>query len=162
DADSSAPGLDLAGFLAAGKAPTVDSINVGQPDYLASLDSLVAAVPLDDWKVYARVRTLSEASGLLPSAFGDAGFDFYGRQLRGQEEDQVRWKKAVGESVSSCSIVKANGFAAAGGLGAVEARRVRAEHPPVFQHAADERGGGLSRGIRPHRRRPVRGTLVWR
>ena len=73
-----------------------DTVVVGQPTYLAALDSLVAAVPLADWKTYARARTLSEAAGLLPAAFGQANFEFYGRTLSGQEEDRPRWKKAVG------------------------------------------------------------------
>ena len=69
---------------------------VGQPPYLAALNDLVADVPLADWKTYARARTLSEAAGLLPEAYGRANFEFYGRTLSGQEEDRPRWKKAVG------------------------------------------------------------------
>ncbi len=52
--------------------------------------------PLETWKTYARARTLSEAAGQLPAAFGQANFDFYGRVLNGQDQDRPRWKKAVG------------------------------------------------------------------
>ena len=91
------PHLGLADMMRAmGIATPPDTVIVGQPSYLASLDSLVAEVPLDDWKTYARARTLSEAAGLLPAAYGDANFEFYGRTLRDQEEDRPRWKKAVG------------------------------------------------------------------
>ena len=78
-----------------GVAGTVDSVVVAQPPFLASLDSLMAAVPLETWTTYARVRTLSEVAGVLPSAYADARFDFFGRQLSGQQEDRPRWKKAV-------------------------------------------------------------------
>ena len=78
-----------------GLPATLDSVIVGQPSFLAGLDSLMAEVPLEDWKTYARFRTLSEAAGLLPQAFVDASFDFYGRTLNGQDEDRPRWKKAV-------------------------------------------------------------------
>lgn len=73
----------------------VDSLIVRQPSYLAGLDSLMAEVPLEDWKTYARARTLSDAAGVLPRAFAEANFDFYGRQLSGSEADRPRWKKAV-------------------------------------------------------------------
>ena len=78
-----------------GVARRIDSLVVRQPSYLAGLDSLLAEVPLETWKAYARARTLSEAAPLLPQAFADAHFDFYGRTLGGQEEDRPRWKKAV-------------------------------------------------------------------
>ncbi len=73
-----------------------DSVVVRQPSYLAGLDSLLAAVPLADWTTYARARTLSDATSVLPQAFVDASFDFYGRTLSGSEADRPRWKKAVG------------------------------------------------------------------
>ena len=91
------PNLQLADMMRElGVATLPDTVVVGQPSYLAALDSLMAEVPLEDWKVYARARTLSEAAGLLPAAFGEANFEFYGRTLSGQEADRPRWKKAVG------------------------------------------------------------------
>ncbi|MDT0632425.1 M13 family metallopeptidase [Rubrivirga sp. S365] len=77
-------------------ADQIDSLVVRQPSYLAGLDSLMAEVPLEDWTTYARARALSEAAGLLPAAYGEANFNFYGRALSGAEEDRPRWKKAVG------------------------------------------------------------------
>ncbi|WP_412069857.1 M13 family metallopeptidase [Rubrivirga sp. IMCC43871] len=79
-----------------GLPASLDSVIVGQPSFLAGLDSLMAEVPVETWKTYARARTLSEAAGQLPAAFGQASFDFYGRTLSGQEQDRPRWKKAVG------------------------------------------------------------------
>ena len=79
-----------------GLPATVDTVIVAQPPFLAALNDIVAETPLDTWKTWARARTLSEAAGLLPAAFGEAAFDFYGRTLRGQEQDRPRWKKAVG------------------------------------------------------------------
>ena len=78
-----------------GVAGRVDSVVVGQPPFLAALDSIAAATPLATWTAYARVRTLSEAAGVLPRAYSQASFDFFGRQLSGQQADRPRWKKAV-------------------------------------------------------------------
>ncbi len=91
------PRLGLADMMRTMGIETLpDTVIVGQPTYLASLDSLMAEVPLADWKTYAKARTLSEAAGLLPAAYGAANFEFYGRTLSGQQEDRPRWKKAVG------------------------------------------------------------------
>jgi endothelin-converting enzyme/putative endopeptidase len=79
-----------------GLPATLDSVVVGQPSFLAGLDSTMAEVPLEDWTTYARFRTLNEAAGQLPQAFVDASFDFYGRTLNGQDADRPRWKKAAG------------------------------------------------------------------
>ena len=78
-----------------GLPASLDTVIVGQPPFLAALDGIMADTPLDTWKTWARARTLGEASSLLPAAFVEASFDFYGRTLRGQEEDRPRWKKAV-------------------------------------------------------------------
>ena len=74
----------------------IDSVVVGQPPFVAAMDSLMAAVPLATWTDYARVRTIHSAAGVLPTAFAQARFDFFGRQLSGQQQDRPRWKKAVG------------------------------------------------------------------
>ena len=99
-------------FGAAG-FPAVDSVIVNQPSYVAALNDLMRRVPLEDWKTWARLRTLSEAAPLLSSDFAEAQFDFYGRTLRGQETDRPRWKKAVsmasgalGESVGRIYVAR--------------------------------------------------------
>ncbi len=97
DLASMYPNLRLADMMRQlGVASLPDTVIVGQPSYLAALDEIVQDVPLADWKTWARFRTVSEASGLLPSAYGDASFAFYGKQLSGQTQDRPRWKKAVG------------------------------------------------------------------
>ena len=73
----------------------VDSVIVSQPSYFSALDSLVAEVPLEDWKTYFRARVLSSAAPLLPQAFVEARFDLYGKTLSGQEALEPRWKRAV-------------------------------------------------------------------
>ena len=91
------PALGLADMMTEVGIETLpDTVIVGQPTYLAALDQIIQDVPLADWQTWARFRTLSEASGLLPAAYGAANFAFYGQTLSGQTEDRPRWKKAVG------------------------------------------------------------------
>jgi putative endopeptidase len=94
-------------------AGRVDSVIVSQPSYFRALDSLMAEVPVETWKTWARVRTLNEAAPYLPQAFVEASFGFHGRTLSGQEADRPRWKKAVqgvngtlGESIGRIYVAR--------------------------------------------------------
>ena len=121
------PNLHLGAMMQEwGVAGRVDTVVVGQPPFLAALDSIMAATPLATWTAYARVRTLSEAAGVLPSAYAQASFDFYGRQLSGQLADRPRWKKAVsatagtlGESVGRVYVSRHYPAAAAARMDAL-------------------------------------------
>lgn len=88
------PHLRWPAFLEAAGAD-VDSVIVRQPSYFASLDSLVAEVPLATWKTYFRMHALSSAAPRLPQDFVDARFQLYGKTLSGQEAQEPRWKRAV-------------------------------------------------------------------
>ena len=72
----------------------VDSINVGQPDYYASLSKLLASQPIEVWKAKVKFDYISSNAGLLTSAFKNANFDF-SKGFSGQKTDQDRWKKMV-------------------------------------------------------------------
>lgn len=50
---------------------------------------------LDDWKTWLRVHFLMDHASVLPAAFDQATFAFYGTALRGQTEQRKRWKRAV-------------------------------------------------------------------
>ena len=61
---------------------------------------------IEDWQAYLTAHFLSDHSNVLPKAIDDAAFEFYSKQLRGQEEQRPRWKRgvsavegAVGEAV---------------------------------------------------------------
>ena len=92
------PNLHLDALLPEAGIPMgrVDSVIVRQPSYFEALDGLMAEVPVETWKTWARARLLNEAAPYLPAAFVDAHFGFQGRTLSGQEADRPRWKKAVG------------------------------------------------------------------
>jgi putative endopeptidase len=95
DADSSSPGLDLAGFLAAGHAPELESINVGQPDYLTKLGELLGEVDVETWRDYLRFRVISGYAPYLPAEIDAENFAFYGTTLTGAPQQRPRWKRGV-------------------------------------------------------------------
>jgi putative endopeptidase len=86
---------------------------VGQPEFFTALDKLVAARPLADWKVYLRWHLLNASASFLPAAFEQEHFNFYGKVLSGQPEQEPRWKRAahvidgsIGEALGQLYVEK--------------------------------------------------------
>jgi putative endopeptidase len=92
---AAAPGLDWAAFLRGAGLAGQAKLNVGQPSALAGAGALVASEPLETWQDYLRLRTIQRYASVLPKAFVDTNFDFYGKSLSGTPQIQERWKRAV-------------------------------------------------------------------
>ena len=90
-----APGLDWNAYFAAAGLDKADTFIVWQPKAFAKMSGLVARQPLQAWKDYLAFRVLDSASGLLPKAFLEEGFAFYGTTLSGVPKLRDRWKRAV-------------------------------------------------------------------
>lgn len=58
-------------------------------------------MPLDEWKTYLRWMLINSSASLLPNAFGDESFNFYGKFLSGAKERQPRWKRCVNAADNS-------------------------------------------------------------
>ncbi|MEL7128666.1 MAG: M13 family metallopeptidase, partial [Pseudomonadota bacterium] len=80
---------------------------------------------LETWKAYLTAHFLSDHRAVLPGVIDTAGFELYGRTLRGQEEPRERWKRGV-QAVES---------ALGEGIGKVYAAR---HFPPENKAAMDE------------------------
>jgi putative endopeptidase len=91
-----APGLDWATYFKAAGLDGQKQIDVWQPRAITGLSALVASAPLDAWKDLLRFHTLNQNAPLLPKAYADLSFDFYGKTLQGTPQQQDRWKRAVG------------------------------------------------------------------
>ncbi|HXE66009.1 MAG TPA: M13 family metallopeptidase [Rhodanobacteraceae bacterium] len=90
-----APGLDWNAYFKAAGLDGIQQIDVWQPSAITGEAKLVASQPIDAWKALLVFHTLNAAAPLLPKAFADLNFDFYGKQLSGTPEQQARWKRAV-------------------------------------------------------------------
>ncbi|HTZ56956.1 MAG TPA: M13 family metallopeptidase, partial [Acidobacteriaceae bacterium] len=94
--DSSTPAFNFAQFLRADHVPTVESLNVTEPEYFAGLNHLLMTTSLDDWKTYLRWAVIRHLPGTaLPQALDKEAFAFYGKILDGQPEQKPRWKRCV-------------------------------------------------------------------
>jgi len=70
---------------------TVDSVDVGQPDYYKTLNSMLSSVALKDWKTYLKANSINAHADILSKPFQDAAFE-YSKVLSGQSEQQERGK----------------------------------------------------------------------
>ncbi|QTH63500.1 M13 family metallopeptidase [Psychrosphaera ytuae] len=72
-----------------------DQVIASQNTYLNAFGQMFDSVDVQTWKHYMTIRLLSEYAPQLSSDFADRQFAFYGKTLRGIEQQQPRWKRAV-------------------------------------------------------------------
>jgi predicted metalloendopeptidase len=90
-----APGLDWKTYFAAAGLSKRPQFIVWHPQATVGESALVASQPLATWKDYLVFHQLNDYSNVLPKAFDDESFAFYGAVLSGTPQQQVRWKRAV-------------------------------------------------------------------
>ncbi|MFD0766634.1 M13 family metallopeptidase [Mucilaginibacter lutimaris] len=73
----------------------VDTVIVGQPEYLRAVNTALTKFSIDDWKNYLRKNLLSEFSPYLNKAVADENFRFYGTVISGRKEQLPRWKRVL-------------------------------------------------------------------
>ncbi|WP_374603909.1 M13 family metallopeptidase [Arenimonas sp.] len=96
DADASTPNFSWTQFFAALDVDAPESFSLPMPGFFKEVDAMLADVPLETWKTWLRFRTIDDASPYLSNAFAERNFEFYGKTLRGQLEQQERWKRVLG------------------------------------------------------------------
>jgi putative endopeptidase len=89
------PNLSWEGYLSDLGYAQIKQINVGQPKFFATLNDMLASVPLDDWKTYLRWHLISAAAPALSDNFVQESFNFHSRTLQGTEKILPRWKRCV-------------------------------------------------------------------
>ncbi|HZF25182.1 MAG TPA: M13-type metalloendopeptidase [Steroidobacteraceae bacterium] len=99
EANALSPGFDWTEFLAGARADARELV-IAQPSYVTALGKAVTELPLDDWKLYMKYKLIDEYAPDLSSAYADLHFDLHLRTLKGLQENQPRWKRAV-DSIDS-------------------------------------------------------------
>ena len=90
-----APGLDWPAFFRAAGLDAQPSFVVWHPGAVRGAAALAASQPLADWKTYLRYSVINEWAALLPKAFADEDFAFFGTTLSGTPTQGERWKRGV-------------------------------------------------------------------
>lgn len=95
DFSAKAPGLDWTEYFRAAGLDKQATFTVWQPSAITGESALVASTPLEDWKDWLAFHTIEQYAGVLPKAFADERFAFWGKTLNGISEQEARWKRGV-------------------------------------------------------------------
>jgi len=90
-----APGLDWDEYFKGAGLSHVESFIVWQPEAFQGESALVASSPLESWKDYLVFHLLDAYAGVLPKAFVEERFAFFGKQLSGTQQMRPRWQRGV-------------------------------------------------------------------
>jgi putative endopeptidase len=90
-----APGIEWTALLGGARLDRAATIIVWHPGAFRGIAALVQSVPLDVWRDYLRFHEIDRYARILPRAFADESFAFYGTTLMGTPQQQERWKRAV-------------------------------------------------------------------
>jgi putative endopeptidase len=74
---------------------SVDTVIVGQPEFLTALNGMLGTYSLDDWKNYMKLQLIVAYSSYLDDKTYMDAFGFFGTVLNGIKEPQPRWKRVV-------------------------------------------------------------------
>jgi endothelin-converting enzyme/putative endopeptidase len=89
------PEFDWRVFFRGVAAPPIESLDVSVPPFVKALNSVIEKTSLDDLKTYLTWQLVHESVPLLPTAFVNENFNFYGKILSGSKELRPRWKRCV-------------------------------------------------------------------
>ena len=107
------PDFDWQDFIESLGIQKQKAVVVSQPTYITAFGGALKSASIDDWKVYAKWQVLSAAAPYLSKKIDDENFNFYSKTLRGIQEQEPRWKRAVqnidglmGEAVGKIYVQK--------------------------------------------------------
>ncbi len=79
------------------KEKDIQEMIVGQPAFLDAADKLIADHSADQLRAYMEWDAILSASGYLSDKVNEANFDFFGKTMRGRQQDYPRWKRATNQ-----------------------------------------------------------------
>ncbi len=89
-----APTVDWPTYITTRGISSIDSIIVGQPEYVKAIGAEMKTTPIAVWKDYLRFRLIDEFAPALPERFGIEQFNF-NKLLSGAKERKPRWKRVI-------------------------------------------------------------------
>jgi putative endopeptidase len=95
------PNLNWPLFMEGIGLRNVDTVIIGQPEFLKALNSYLKSFTLNDWKNYLKFHLLSGLSRFLDDKTYNESFSFYNTVLRGVKEPKPRWKRVVAQTDGS-------------------------------------------------------------
>lgn len=90
-----APGFDWKGFLSGADLSKVDRVVVAEKSAFPKLTAIFAATPVETLQAWQAFRIADNAAPYLSKPFADAWFEMHDKTLSGQQQQKLRWKRAV-------------------------------------------------------------------
>ncbi|MBR5729166.1 MAG: M13 family metallopeptidase [Prevotella sp.] len=75
----------------------IQEMVVGQPDFVAGADQLIADMTVDEYRAYMEWGEIVSSANYLSDKVVAANFDFFGKTMRGRKENYPLWKRATGQ-----------------------------------------------------------------
>ncbi len=79
------------------KSAHLGEIVVGQPDFMAGADKIVAALTPAEYRDYMEWGQIMSAANYLSDEIVAAQFDFFGKTMSGRKENHPRWKRSTSQ-----------------------------------------------------------------
>jgi putative endopeptidase len=96
------PNIDWSIFSKGVGLQNIDTVIVGQTEFLSALNGYLTSFSLDDWKDYLKFHLVNGLANYLDDKTYFESFSFYSTILLGVQEPKPRWKRVVeqtGESI---------------------------------------------------------------
>ena len=90
-----APNIEWTAWLKNMGITGVDSVIVGQPEFVKALAAQIKSSPVATWKEYLKWHLVSNFASELSSSFDNEDFHFYGTVLQGKTQQRPRWKRVL-------------------------------------------------------------------
>jgi putative endopeptidase len=107
------PNFQWQDYLQAISMGSFKTLDVMTPGFFTTMNAQIRTQSLDAWKSYLRWRAIHDSAPWLSHAFVQENFDFFARELMGQQEIAPRWKRctratdnALGEAVGQDWVKK--------------------------------------------------------
>lgn len=75
----------------------IQTIIVGQPEFMKGLDKIVALQTADEIKALMEWDIIMSSASYLSDEIREANFDFFGKTMSGRKEDYPLWKRATAQ-----------------------------------------------------------------
>jgi endothelin-converting enzyme/putative endopeptidase len=82
-------------YFSTTQVPDTSVVNVTEPAFYKEVQVLLKSRSIADWQTYLRWHLVHSKAPYLSSPFVNANFEFYNKQLRGQEQLAPRWRRCV-------------------------------------------------------------------
>jgi putative endopeptidase len=98
---ASTPNLDWRIFTEGIGLKNVDTVIVGQPEFLEAMNGYLRTFPLENWKNYLKFHLVRGLARYMDDKTFLESFNFYSTTLRGVKEPKPRWKRVVEQTDGS-------------------------------------------------------------